>query len=70
MASGGIRAGLGVLALLALAACDPGGVTAVDTACRWVRLIKPNDDDRLTDRTARAILAHDLAVRANCPEAP
>ncbi|MEA9393128.1 hypothetical protein SJI19_21750 [Acerihabitans sp. TG2] len=41
----------------------------VDTACSWVRIIRLTQEDikALDPRTKRDILAHDIAVDANCP---
>ena len=42
----------------------------VDTACSWVRVIylTDHDIDVLDMQTKRDILAHNKAVRANCPQ--
>lgn len=54
--------------------CTTGGPSktnepvVVDTACKWVKVIKLHADDwKLIDiRTARAIDAHNTAVEKNC----
>lgn len=38
----------------------------IDTACKWVTFIYVNKDDDITAKTARQILAHNRAVKANC----
>ncbi|WP_230964793.1 hypothetical protein [Burkholderia cepacia] len=38
----------------------------VDTACDWARPIYVSKTDVLSDDTARAILAHNLAGSKNC----
>lgn len=38
----------------------------IDTACNWTRVITVAKEDILTDDTARQILAHDRAWKANC----
>ncbi|AVF90438.1 MULTISPECIES: hypothetical protein [Enterobacteriaceae] len=42
----------------------------VDTACSWVRVIylTDHDIDVLDMQTKRDMLAHNKAVRANCPQ--
>lgn len=40
----------------------------VDTACKWVKPIYVSRQDEFTDATARAILAHNKSVVANCGE--
>lgn len=39
----------------------------IDTACKWVVPIYISKTDKLTDATARAILAHNETVERNCP---
>lgn len=49
--------------------CEPQIVTKtriVDTACDWARPIYVSKTDVLSDDTARAILAHNLAGSKNC----
>lgn len=41
-------------------------VVVVDTACKWVQFIYVNREDDMTATTARQILAHNRAVKANC----
>lgn len=38
----------------------------IDTACKWVKFIYVNREDNVTAKTARQILAHNRAVKANC----
>lgn len=38
----------------------------VDTACKWVKPIYVSRQDEFSDETARAILAHNKSVVANC----
>lgn len=57
---------LSILGLLALAGCQTATPAVIDTACDWVRVIYVHSDDRLTNATAAAILAHDEKVKANC----
>ncbi len=38
----------------------------IDTACDWTKPIYVSKGDVLTDETARAILAHDLAGAKQC----
>lgn len=58
--------------LLALlnASCATTGrgteIEVIDTACEWVRPITISKDDRLTDGTARLILAHNRAWVSAC----
>jgi predicted small lipoprotein YifL len=59
-----------LLAML-LASCAATGpvrteVQTVDTACEWVGPIYIAADDKLTDATARGILAHNRAWVAAC----
>jgi hypothetical protein len=71
------RTGLAASALLALAGCAatcpplaaPEVVTKtriVDTSCDWVKPIYLDKMDVLSDATAKAILAHDLAGAKAC----
>ncbi len=51
------------------APCEPQIVTKtriVDTSCDWTRPIYVSKTDVLSDDTARAILAHNLAGSKNC----
>jgi len=62
-----------LLWLLFLAACATQCPPAqpqtrvIDSACAWVKPITAAAGD--TADTKRQILAHDMAVRANCPDA-
>lgn len=38
----------------------------IDTSCKWVRSIRVNIEDSVTAKTARQIVAHNRAVKANC----
>lgn len=52
-----------------VAPCEPQIVTKtriVDTACDWARPIYVSKTDVLSDDTARAILAHNMAGAKNC----
>ncbi|WP_414476916.1 hypothetical protein [Klebsiella variicola] len=42
----------------------------VDTECNWIRIIYLTDQDidMLDQQTKRDMLAHNKAVRANCPQ--
>lgn len=71
------RTGLAASALMALTACAatcppasaPEVVTKtriVDTSCDWVKPIYLDKTDVLSDATAKAILAHDLAGVKAC----
>jgi len=42
-------------------------IFTVDTSCRWVRVISISSNDKLTDMTARQLLAHNRQVNKNCP---
>lgn len=55
----------GLTLLPLLTSCGGTGPVA-GSGCGWVRPIYVSADDRLTDDTARQILAHDKAVKAVC----
>lgn len=67
---------LSILVVIALTGCQAASVAPdpeivyktkmVDTACAWTRIITVAKEDVLTDETARQILAHDRAYKANC----
>lgn len=67
--------GAGLVALcavaLGMAACapEPARVEAVDTGCDWARPILVNDLDQFTQRTARAVLAHNETWQRRCGSA-
>jgi len=55
---------LAILLLLAGCASQPQP-TIIDTACSWVKVLTFSPQD--TPQTKREIIAHDKAVRKNCP---
>lgn len=57
---------LAVLAPLFLGACATTQPTVVDTSCSWVNPIFVSKQDKLTQKTASAILAHDDKWKEIC----
>lgn len=53
---------------LALTGCvgDKPDIQIADTSCIWVKPIYVNKDDKLTERTATEILAHDDKWKKFC----
>ena len=52
---------------LGLSACSPAPAPPTDTFCQLAKVITIDPaHDRLSDQTARAILAHDILVEKRC----
>lgn len=64
----GRRLGLALALAGSLGACSPKPVRVVDIGCDWTRPILIEPADEFTDRTARAILAHNETWDKRCGE--